>query len=265
MLNEDEMKIIASQFIRSLMRGETPSGPQGPLPKSVRWLPAQFDWHGNDIANYQGTGKPHPSANWADPEWTKKFQEAYRQTNPSGIPEAQWGRNLPGWTPQVEAGFNEFMGHTGRDYGARYPQDFERPQQIDEGWRVLPPDRMTHGDRFGIPFPDPGTQDPGLKVPYPKYHEFGGLDLPLQGVGRDWLQSGKDYVQELGRINPVELAKNLGSRVNAGPVGPWDLFPGGIDGYLNYLARNNAALGPFFGGGGDTSDGGDDSDSGIWM
>ena len=41
----------------------------------------------------------------------------------------------------------------------------------------------------------------------------------------------------LGRMDPVKLARELGSRINVGPMTPADFYPEGIEGLLTDLAN----------------------------
>ena len=61
--------------------------------------------------------------------------------------------------------------------------------------------------------------------------------------------SGSEGIHEVRpgdwtRIKPVGwsdlagLISRMGERINTGPVGPWDVMPGGIEGMLRHLSEN---------------------------
>lgn len=191
-LRKRQASVDTSQFRRALMRGETPNDPRGNPLKGAAWLDA-------------------------DPEWQKRFQEAYREiSDRAGLQESRQQTHPEGYLrglrdqPELGAysppGAGLYKGLTQKNWDKPYP-------------------------RGGV------TEDvalPDRQYPSPRQYP--------QGVGRwtkDWLDP---LVALRERLNPESLARNLGSRVNAGPVGPWDFFPGGYEAYMEYLRSQGMNL-----------------------
>ena len=187
----------------------------------------------------QMRGDAPRDASWIDldPEWQKRFREAYRQqgADPHG----------KGW------------------FGNAAPEDAARQAKQFQDTMGRPMKESTYGPLLGKydafpegkapPYADPVIDPPSHQGPERMPSEVRDLGLPDVQYPRPstepYAQDVDGLLARLRRMNPEALARNLGSRINAGPVGPWDLFPGGHEGYTNYLRRMGMDL-PFTGGSG---------------
>jgi hypothetical protein len=205
-------QMLRSVFNRSLARGEPPLNPNNPAEsmRGVQWLDS-------------------------DPEWQKRFQEAYRNAEPGAVhtdpitnlSSSQAGlRKILQKPGMGDAHFNRASAHTD-PYSNRVTGPlYEYPSL--EGIYRMPAESQRRPQIDNGPGNPHFTMQPSDIVPSER---FGMSDGP------DWAR--------VGRLNPEKLAQNLGSRVNAGPVGPWDVFPGGIEGYLRMLQEKMGMPNPF--------------------
>lgn len=59
------------------------------------------------------------------------------------------------------------------------------------------------------------------------------LSFPFDSVKRMVENAGQELIDKV----PPKYIKDVQSRVNVGPAGPWDFFPGGEEGFMRYISQ----------------------------
>ena len=181
----------------------------------------------------------HPEAD----EWIRQYMDEYKKSSDK-MPRPN-GDYMYHPYDATNPGYEE---RPGRQWGAEYHRG-----DPEKGLRSSDPSR--HWTEHGQPvrptkFPslnwenlhnryNPGGPAKSVRPEVTESnHVIEGLsDVEESFRSKNTVPHPSDALFDMGRMNPVELAKNLGSRVNAGPMGPWDVFPGGIDGFMNYITN----------------------------
>lgn len=81
---------------------------------------------------------------------------------------------------------------------------------------------------YGKPWGETSSSEVVPKETSPVQHAREFFRNP-QRMLSDWLPSGN------GVRDILDTYRGLSSRINAGAVGPWDFWPGGMEGYIKYL------------------------------